>query len=54
MSFFITLETLPSFFLFLLVPTFLGYVAILVAVEVLWLPIFEVIAGLPYILVQLR
>jgi len=34
MSLFVTFETLPGFFLFLL-PAFFGYIAILVAVETL-------------------
>jgi len=45
-SFFVTFETLPGFFLFFFVPTFFGYVAVLVAIEALWLPILEIVIGL--------
>ena len=45
MFFFVVLETLSDFLLFLLIPTFFGYMAVLVAIEALWLPIFEIIIG---------
>ena len=46
MPFFVTLETFPYFSFFLLRLAFLCYVSILVAVEVLWLSILEVVVGL--------
>jgi len=33
-------------FSFFFVPTFFGYVAVLVAIEALWLPILEIVIGL--------
>ena len=45
MSFFVTFETFSCFLLFLL-PTFLGYIVILVTVKVFWLSILEIVVGL--------
>ena len=45
MLFFITLEAFPSLFFFLL-PTFFCHMAVLVVIEILWLPVFEIIIGL--------
>ena len=42
--FFVTFETFSHLFLFLL-PTFLGYMPILIIVEALWLSIFEVVVA---------
>ena len=44
--FLIIFETFPCFLFFLLWPAFLCHVFVLVVVEILWLPILEVVVGL--------